>query len=627
MASQVDKLNHSDANPLRSQQGDGGLRAMNFQRAEILGKTLPEVFYRRALKNAETEFYFTKRRGHWESMTYAKALDFVLRTMEGLKRLGFERGQKAVIFSENREEWMLTDYAIQWMGGATAAIYITSTPDQIKYILNESDGVVLFLSNESMLRKLDGLTGINSLKAIVAWDDCANRSCPNGVKFVAREEFLQRPMDAAEMEMRLAKVRPEDLAILLYTSGTTGEPKGVMISHQNLVSNLEMFVESMPLESGKNTISFLPLSHIYERSIHHLMVAIGLKVYFAESMDKLLENIAEVRPQVMTAVPRIFEKMYAKIHERIKGAPWLRRQIFYAAQKVGKKSFEFKYRNLPLPTSLRILNEVFDQLVFKKIRAITGGRAEIFISGGAPISVEIVEFFFRAGFTILEGYGLSETCILCVNRVDRFKFGSVGLPFSKTEIKIAEDGEICAKGPQVMKGYYKRDDATAEVFDSEGWFHTGDIGEIDADGFLRITDRKKELIITAGGKKVAPQPIENALKKDSLIESVCIVGDRRKYVSALIVPNLEVCRSWGEGRGLKFETHRDCVQNAALHQRFRGVLDELNKTLPQFSTIKDFRMVDQPFTIETGELTPTLKLKRRVIEAKHEALIASMYVD
>lgn len=594
-------------------------------RPQILGKTLPECFYRRALVHPNFEFYFSKSNGHWKPMTYASALEFLLRTMAGLKRLGFKRGDKIVIFSENRVEWMLTDYAAQWMGGATAAIYTTSSTDQIEYIVNESDAVVVFVSSELMLKRLLAIKKPPQLKSIVAWESIHEKKSLEGAKLILRDEFLNQKMDEKEAEDLLKEVKPEDLAILLYTSGTTGEPKGVQISHRNLVSNLNMFVETMPVKTGQVTISFLPLSHIYERAIHNLMVSIGLKVYFAESMEKLIENIAEVRPEVMTSVPRIFEKMYAKINERIRNAPWLRRKIFYIAQAIGQKTFDYRYKHLPLPLTWQLLYGLADKLVFKKIRDITGGRAKLFISGGAPISVDILNFFFRSGFTILEGYGISETCILAVNRVNGFKFGTVGPVFPGTQIKIAEDGEILVKGPQVMSGYYKRPDADKEAFTSDGWYRTGDIGEMDSDGYLKITDRKKEIIITAAGKNIAPQPIENALKKDSLVEAACVVGDRRKYVTVLLVPNWETVKAWGHSRGVNWNSLQEAAQSEILKSRFKSKIESLNAELPQFSTLKDFRIVDKPFAIDTGELTPTLKLKRRIIQEKYQHLIDAMY--
>ncbi|MBN8555951.1 MAG: long-chain fatty acid--CoA ligase [Deltaproteobacteria bacterium] len=594
----------------------------------VKGSTLPEAFYNRYLESRDTEFYFSKRNGKWVGTTYAQNFEFVRKTIAGLKNLGFKHGQKIAILSDNREEWMMTDFAAQWLGGATAAIYVTSTPEQIKYILNESEAVVLFVANETAANRLSHLTELSHLKHIVVWDPIKTVKAPEGVKVLARENFLLGIVSEEEARSLLKSLNPQDLCILLYTSGTTGEPKGVMLTHFNFVSNLHQMLDAIPeAVPGKATISFLPLSHIYERSLHCLGVMTNFRIHFAESMDKLIDNLSEVHPQIMSAVPRIFEKIYAKIMERIKNASPIRKKIFFLALEVGKATFDRRQHQRPLPIHWKILYGLSDLLVFKKIRAITGGKAELFISGGAPLAQEIAEFFYTAGFTIIEGYGLSETCILCVNRSNRFKFGTVGIPFKDTEFKIAEDGEILVRGPQVMKGYYRRPDATAEVFNADGFFHTGDIGEFDSDGFLKITDRKKELIVTAGGKKIAPQPIENTLKKDPLIESVCIVGDKRKYVSALIVPNLELCKSWAQLKGLSFSCLEDCAKSAELRVHFQKEIDDLNAELPKFSTIKDFRIVPSVFSIDGGELTPTLKLKRRVIQQKYESLIASMYAN
>jgi long-chain acyl-CoA synthetase len=595
-------------------------------KTQIIGNTLPEIFFKSAQRQPQFELYFTKRGGRWEPLTYEKALQFVLQSLAGLKRLGVQHGDKIIILAENREEWILTDLAAQWLGAATAAIYTTSTIEQIEYIVRESDAKVLFVSNSQLAQRLSELKNIGHLSTVVAWEEMSAPQFQQGLKFESRQSFLRDTMDLKTAEQHLSALKPSDLAVLLYTSGTTGEPKGVMLTQNNLVSNLRMFVETMPiLRPGLITISFLPLSHIYERSIHNLFVALGIHVYFAESIEKLIENIGEVRPHVMTAVPRIFEKMYSKIHEKIRSAPAVRRMMFAIAQKIGEKTFEYRYTGQPLPLTWRALFSIADVLVFKKIRAVTGGRAELFISGGAPISVEIVSFFFRAGFKILEGYGLSETCILCVNREDRFRFGTVGLAFPGTDIKIAEDGEILCRGPQVMSGYYKRPDATAEAFTADGWFKTGDIGLFDADGFLKITDRKKEILITAGGKNIPPQPIENALKKDSLMESVCLIGDRRKHATVLIVPNLENCRAWAARKGETLNSLADCSNSTILRERFTETIERVNKDLPQYSTIKDFRLLTSPFSPETGELTPTLKLKRRVIDQKYAELIDSMY--
>lgn len=593
----------------------------------VKGKTVPECFYISCKRDPQAAVYFSKKNGVWVEATYQKLLEIILKTMGGLKRLGFKRGDRIAIMAENREEWVPTDYAAQWMGGAVAAIYITSSPDQIRYILNESEASVLFLSNQDLFNRVAKIEGLKFLKTIVTYEKVVGEG-PKNIATITAEDFWSTPIEEREAADLLQTLSPHDLSTLLYTSGTTGEPKGVMLTQGNFVANIRQMLDAVPLVSpGKVTISFLPLSHIYERAVHHIMVLMPVKVYFAESLDKLIDNISEVRPHLMTAVPRIFEKMYAKIMDRIKNASHFRRKLFFFAIKVGQMTFSYRIKHKPLPIHLKFLHFIFDRLVFKKIRAITGGRAEVFVSGGAPLSQEIAEFFFTAGFTILEGYGLSETCILSINRQDHFKFGTVGTVFRDTDIKIDTDGEICVRGPQVMQGYFKRPDATAEVIDAEGWFHTGDIGEFDSEGFLKITDRKKDLIVTAGGKKVAPQPIENSLKKDPLLESVCLIGDKKKYVVALIVPNLELCKSWGEVKGVQLNNLEDCSKSVLLRDHFQRHFDEINSELPKYSTIKDFRIVSKTFSIDGGELTPTLKLKRRVIQDKYAALIEQMYKD
>lgn len=592
---------------------------------KLQGRTLPEWFFARAQNSPQTEFFFTKRNGQWKGMTYERAFTFVRQTIAGLQALGFSPGDTVCILSENREEWILTDYAAQWLGGKTTAIYTTNTPEQIRYVLEESETKVLFVSNAQLMKRFENLTSLSQVKAIVMWDAFDAKTHASGVSIVQRSDFLKGEISVDVAREMLNRLNPEDLCILLYTSGTTGEPKGVMLTHANIVSNIHAMLAAVPVQEGKVTVSFLPLSHIYERVIHNVAVFRAIRTYFAESMDKIVDNIQEIRPQMMTSVPRIFEKMYMRIQERIKNASHLQKKIFALALGIGRKTFSYHYRRVRPPLFWRCMDVVADILVFKKIRAITGGRAELFISGGAPLSTEIMEFFFSCRFLILEGYGLSETCILSVNREERFKFGTVGYPFDGIEMKIASDGEILVRGPSVMKGYYKKPEDTAAVLSSDGWFHTGDIGEIDAEGFVKITDRKKDLIITAGGKKVAPQPIENTLKQDPLIENICLVGDQKKYITALIVPNLSLCETWGAKKGENLKTLEDCVRSAKLRDHFWELLSEVNQGLPPFSTIKNFTLLSRVFSQETGELTPTLKLKRREVQKIYASVIDSMY--
>lgn len=589
------------------------------------GKSLPEAFYRAYKRSPDASCFFSKRNGEWKGQTFRDSFDYLLKVMAGLKSFGFKPGQVLSIIGENRSEWMLTDYAAQWLGGAVAAIYTTSSPDQIEYILNESEAVILFVSGQDALSRLAQTRSLKYLQAVVCWENIRDPKLPSGVKYFTADEFLKNRIDENDALQILEKLDPNSMSVLLYTSGTTGEPKGVILTHSNFIANLEMFYKAIPLEQNLTTCSFLPLSHIYERVVLAYLLVCGTRVYFAESIDKLIENFADARPIVNTCVPRIFEKMYARVMDKVKSASLIRKKVFSMALWVGRKTAPYRQRDQRLPFYWQVLYSISDILVFKKIKMITGGRSRIFISGGAPLSREIAEFFFGIGFVILEGYGLSETCILSVNLQGGIRFGTVGPPLDGVQFKIADDGEILVKGPTIMKGYYKRNDATTEVIDADGWFHTGDIGEFDEAHHLKITDRKKDLIVSAAGKKIAPQPIENALKSDSLIEFVCLVGDRRPFVSALVTPNVDFCKTWAASKGFSLSSAKECAADTRLRERFQRIIDEVNASLPRYSTIKEFRVLSHSFTIEAGELTPTLKLKRRIIQEKYKAIIDSMY--
>jgi len=593
---------------------------------ELNGNNLPEIFYHRVKENPRAAFFSTKRGGEWKDLLAEEALDFVFRSIAGLQKIGFSKGDRICIFSENREEWILTDYAAQWLSGATTAIYTTSAPHDVEHILNSSEAKVLFFSNQEMFDRLGPLDRFPNLKFIVAWGSIDTKEFKSGhVQFLSKDDFLQDPISETEAKELLTKVDPDQMTILLYTSGTTGEPKGVVLSQKNIVANLRQMIMSIPLEDLAQSISFLPLSHIYERSLHSLLLLAGVKIYFAESIDSLIGNIAEVKPNIMIGVPRIFEKIYVKIQEGLRNAPLYKKLIAHFAFMVGTRTLSYRLKDQALPLRLMLCYRLADELVLKKIRQITGGELKYFVSGGAPLSREIASFFFQAGITILEGYGLSETMILSVNRPGRIRLGTVGEPFDGTEVKTDSDGEILVRGPQVMKGYLNAPHATTQVFTNDGWFRTGDIGELSADGYLTITDRKKELIITAGGKNVAPQPLENQLKKDPLIEQICLIGDQRKYITALIVPNLELCQSWSKHKGLDLESRKDFAHSEELRHHFQKEIDKLNSGLSRYETIKYFQIIDQAFSVYGGELTPTLKLKRRIIQQKYKEKIDEMY--
>lgn len=594
---------------------------------KIQGRSLPEAFLNITQVCGDLPFFFERQQKDWVPMTYHQALDLCLKTLAGLERLGFGQGDKLCLFSENRTEWMISDYAAQWMGGATTAIYMSSSTEQIDYILNHSESKILVITKETPLKRLREISDFKYLKYILVWDEEVNLADElNGVKVIRRSDFYAQAMPLHTAKKLLDRIKPEDLAVLLYTSGTTGEPKGVMLTQHNFLSSLLQMEKFFPIDQGiSRTLSFLPLSHIYERSVLQVSILKGVEVYFSRGMDYLMEDLQEVRPHVMGSVPRIFEKVYAKIIEKVKNAPELRKRLFYFALWVGKQSFPYKVSGEELPLALQVLDTIADKAVYQKIRGLFGGESKIFISGGAPLSKEIAEFFFQAGFQILEGYGLSECSIYGANPPGAIRFGTVGPPFEGVGVKIAEDGEIWISGPQVMKGYYKKPDETAEVITEDGWFKTGDIGEMDDHGYLKITDRKKELIITAGGKNIAPQPIENHLKENAMIESVALIGDKRKFVSALIVPNLEMAKSWAKHKGLDIKSLEDCQNSEAIRDHFQRHIDKINEDLPSYSTIKKFALLTKPWSIETGELTPTMKLKRRVIHEKYDEMIDQIY--
>jgi long-chain acyl-CoA synthetase len=427
---------------------------------------------------------------------------------------------------------------------------------------------------------------------------------------------------------RAAEVQPQDLATFIYTSGTTGDPKGVMLTHDNLVSNVLAaggpFANMGPADSA---LSFLPLCHVFERmGGYYMMLHQGVTIAYAESVDKVPENMLEVRPSLMLSVPRLYEKIYARVHERVAADSAARQAVFRWGVGVGREVFRHRIQGTTPGPLLKAKAKVAQALVFKKIQARTGGRLRLFISGGAPLSREIALFFGAVGLPILEGYGLTETSpVIAVNTPQRLKPGTVGPPIDGVEVKIATDGEILTRGPHVMKGYYRKAEATAEAIDKDGFFHTGDIGVIDKDGFLVITDRKKDILVTSGGKNISPQPIENRLKADKFFTEVVMVGNQRNFAVALVVPNFELLERWGREKGLAFTSREDLLARPEVADFYAGRVQELLPELAPFEKIKKLALLNKEFSLDSGELTPTLKVKRRVIEQRHKDLINRLY--
>jgi long-chain acyl-CoA synthetase len=570
------------------------------------------------------------RDGSWHRLTYREAFDRVWAVAGGFSVVGLSRGDRAAILSENRPEWALADYGSLCAGVVDVPIYSTLIPSQIRYILEDAGVRLVFVSDREQLEKiLEIRDQLPELRRIVVFDPPAG-DLPEGVQ--SWKGFLAAGADAlvggSEVGFREAALSagPGDTATILYTSGTTGDPKGVMLSHNNLASNVKASSQVLPLDEKDSTLSFLPLSHVFQRMVDYLLFHEGCTIAYARSLDQVPEDLKVVRPTVVVSVPRLYEKVYA----RVTAATGVKGLLVSWARGVGSRWADRRLAGRRPPASLRLRYALARKLVFSKIAAGVGGRLRYFVSGGAPLAPEINKFFFSAGIMILEGYGLTETSpVTNVNTPrdfpENFRIGTVGKPVPGTEVRIAEDGEILVRGPQVMKGYYNRPEATREVIDDEGWFHTGDVGELDQDGFLRITDRKKDLIVTAGGKNVAPQPIENRLKQHRFFDQPVLVGDRQRFITLLAVPDFEAVAEWAAGQGVPTGDRRKMLEDDRVGRKLLSEMNETLTDLSRFEMPKKLVILDAPFTIEDGSLTPTQKVKRRVVQERFEEKLREVY--
>jgi len=548
----------------------------------------------------------------------------------GLAALGIVKGDRVVIMSESRPEWLLADLAILTLGAVTVPVYSTLTAAQARYIVHDAGARIAFVSTAEQLDKLQRVRHeLPALEAIVRFEpgDGTSPSVLSIDEVAARGHAkLTGEWGIGRAFRDLAReVRPDQLATIIYTSGTTGEPKGVMLSHRNLVSNMIGGRAVVPVNETDTSLSFLPLSHSFERLVSYVYLAHGVTIVFAESMDTIGRDLTIVRPTVMTGVPRVYEKFQARILERGSALPQPRRTLFHWGVKVATARGRAQSQGRPVGGLLALESKIADRLVFSKIRESVGGRLRCLASGSAPLPVSVAEFFAGIGLPITEGYGLTETSpIISANPLDAPRLGTVGKPIPDVEVRIAEDGEILARGPNVMLGYYNKPAETAAAI-KEGWFHTGDIGTLDADGYLSITDRKKDLLVTSGGKKIAPQPIEAALKRSPLVAEVIVLGDRRRFASALIVPEFSALERRLEDLGRPPGERLELVRRDDVLALYREIVDGLNRDLSQFERIKQFRLLPREFTIESGELTPTVKVKRRAVEQNWAAEIEEMY--
>jgi long-chain acyl-CoA synthetase len=568
-----------------------------------------------------------KQAGRWVPISPTELHDRVRAASAGFRELGIRAGDRIAILSENRPEWAIADYACLTGRCAGVAVYPTLPPKQIAYILRDSGAVAVCASTAAQLAKIREIRpSLPDLRHVIGFD--AGSAEPGVMSFA---ELLAAGQAAADRYPRwredALQATPGELATLIYTSGTTGDPKGVMLSHGNIASNVVTSLDILPISERDECLSLLPLSHIFERMAgHYVMLAAGVVINYAESLDLVLQNMVEVRPTVCCAVPRLYEKIYARILEAVNAGPALKRQLFFWARRVGAEWTDRTLAGRRIPVDLKLARAVADRLVFSKLRDRVGGRLRYFISGGAPLSPEIAKFFYAAGLQILEGYGLTETSpVVSVNTPQHYKIGTVGRPIRGVEVRIAEDGEILVRGPNVMQGYYNKPAETREVLDPEGWFHTGDIGEIDLEGFLRITDRKKDLIVTAGGKKVAPQPIEGMLKLNRFISNAVLLGDRRKFPIALLVPNFEQLEAWAREQGLAWRDRESLIRLPQVEAHLSSEALKSLRDLARFEVPKKFILLPQDFSIERGELTPKLSVRRKVVEANYADLIEAAY--
>ncbi|HEY7864273.1 MAG TPA: long-chain fatty acid--CoA ligase, partial [Thermoanaerobaculia bacterium] len=559
-----------------------------------------------------------KSDGAWHTVSWQALGDEVREIALGLIALGRQPGDAIAILSQTRAEWVRADFAILSTGGVTIPVYPSYPGETLAYIVRDSGARTLFVEDEGQLAKAAAVD-VPSLDTVVLMQGRA--SADRGRLRVLDWEGLRAQGRGASsgqaLEARLAGIKSSDVATIVYTSGTTGSPKGVVQTHANHLAALDMIARTSGVREGDVHLLFLPLAHSFARMESYLGVRLGLTTAFAESLERLPENLREVSPDFICSVPRVFEKVYAKILTGVAAAPPARQRIFYWALGVGRRASRLERAGRPLPVGLRLQRTVADRLVFAKLRAALGGRLRFCVSGGAPLSAEIAEFFHAAGILVLEGYGLTETCpILTSNHPGAFKFGTVGKPFAGIDLRIAEDGEILARGPNIAQGYYRRQEDTAAVFQPGGWFHTGDVGELDAEGYLRITDRKKDLIKTSGGSYVAPQHIENLLKGDPFVSQALVEGDRRPYPVALITLNPDELAKVARESGVGDRPAADLVRQPAVVERVRHIVDGVNQHLASYAQVKRFAILPADFTQDGGELTPTLKVKRRDVRTK-----------
>ncbi|MCF6271472.1 MAG: long-chain fatty acid--CoA ligase [Melioribacteraceae bacterium] len=595
-------------------------------------KTIPELYLHLTEEygpKSNHGMFKQKVSGKFEDISYATFKEETDSLAFGLGSLGVKREDKIAIIAENRPEWVYTDMAVLGVGAVDVPIYPISTSETIEFILNNSEAVGIVVSNQFHMNKvLKVKDNVKSLRFIIVMNDIdiSEQSDVYLMKDIQKmgKEFEKENPNYFKESINLS--REDDLCTLIYTSGTTGEPKGVMLTHKNIISNVMAVHEIIEVYKEDLFLSFLPLSHVFERMAgYYLPLTAGSQIAYAESIEKVASNLMEVKPTVMTAVPRLFERIYSKIRKGVDASPEKKQKIFNWALSVGEDFHTAKKTDKGVPIGLKLKHKLADKIVFSKIREKTGGNLRFFVSGGAALARELGVFFEAVGILILEGYGLTESSpVIAVNRPYNYKFGTVGHTMPGVEVKIASDGEILAYGPNIMQGYYKNKEETEKTI-KNGWLHTGDIGVFDAEGFLVITDRKKSLFKTSGGKYIAPTPIENLFLGSKYIDQFIIIGDRRMFITALIVPDFEALKEYADAHRITYKDPMELTQMKQIYEMLEKDLGQFQRKLAGYEKVRKFTILEKPFTVEGGEMTPSLKLKRNVIESRYTNLIDEMY--
>jgi len=589
-------------------------------------ETIPSQFLHSVESFDKKDAFRYKSGGKYVDVSHREALERVHNAALALQAMGLAKGDRVALFSENRVEWALADLAILSAGCITVPVYPTVPPSQVAYILSDSEARAVFVSTPALMEKLRACRGrVPHVQHVICFDP--EGTDDDAIPFDALIERGRMVDPKPAYGDMIATIGKYDWASIIYTSGTTGDPKGVILTHWNFMSNVRAALQVFEIGPTDTCLSFLPLSHSFERTAgYYVMMTAGATIAYAESVDTVADNMGEARPTVMLSVPRLYEKMYARVLDTVeKGSP-TKQKIFHWAVASGRRYVSEKLAGGVSPVTA-VKRRVASALAFRKLQARTGGRMRFFVSGGAPLSREIAEFFYAAGLPILEGYGVTETTpVVSANTFENFRFGTVGKPIPGVDVRIAEDGEILVRGDNVMQGYYKKPEATNEAI-KDGWYYTGDIGHIDADGFVVITDRKKDLIVTAGGKNVAPQPIENKLKQSPFIGEAVLFGDRRRFISVLIVPAFEKLEAWASGEGISFHDRAELVAAARVRDLYAQELAAVNADLANYEQPKKFVLVARELTVEDGDLTPSLKVKRRVVEQKYKGQIDALYAE